>query len=127
MLLGFVDRVDHSFLNAVERVTGCRAEPCFITQSAFDEQMARIVVGSNYQESVLDELERPEQMAKATARFAVEVNAREAGFAEFRDYFWARVTGKSRRIDILFRARKAATSIWGKNSLDFEERFRSLG
>jgi hypothetical protein len=127
MLLGFVERVDHCFLNLVEKVTGCSAEPCFITQTAFDEQMSRIVVASNYQESVLDELQQPEQMAKATARFALEVNAREASFAEFRDYFWARLTGKSRRIDLLFRARNATDTGWGKDSLHFAEQIRSLG
>ena len=29
LVLGFVERVDHSLLQAVEQISGCRAEPCF--------------------------------------------------------------------------------------------------
>jgi hypothetical protein len=119
--------VEHGFVSAIEQVTGCRVEPCFITQNAFDEQMGRMSFASNYQEIVLDEFRLPEQMAKAVAGFAVEINAREAGLAEFRNYVWARLTGKRGRIDVIFCARNSAQPQWAGNSLHFEESIRSLG
>jgi len=34
ILLGFVFRVDHSLLESIEKVTGCKVVPCFITATA---------------------------------------------------------------------------------------------
>jgi hypothetical protein len=42
--MGFVFRVEHRLLLALEQVTGCKAEPCFITQTEFEEQMARLTM-----------------------------------------------------------------------------------
>jgi len=42
LLVGFVYRVDHSLLQAVEQVTGCRAEACIITASAWKKHMAEL-------------------------------------------------------------------------------------
>ena len=110
LLLGFVDRVDHGLLNGIEQVMGWRAEPCFITRAGFDEQMARVSVAPDYGELVVDAHQLPEQMAKTAAGLAVEVNASEASSGT-RNYVWTRLTGKRRKIDVLFQARHSAPKL----------------
>jgi len=104
LLLGFVYRVEHRLLDALEQVTGCRAEPCFITPTEFGEQMARLTAVPDCDEVVLEDPQTPKQMANTLGGFAVEVAAREASFAHCRNYIWTRLLGKRRKIDVLFRA-----------------------
>jgi hypothetical protein len=104
-LLGFVSRVEHSLLNALEQVTGSRAEPCFITPSEYAEQMERLTAAPDCEEVVFESPQTPAQMAKTAAGFAVEVAAREARFAHCRGFAWARLSGKRRKIDVLFRVK----------------------
>jgi len=105
LVLGFVRRVDPSLLQAVETITGYRAEPCFITSSELEGQKQRLTAAANCEELVFDDLKTPAEMGKMAAGFAVEIGAREAHFAQCREYAWARLSGKRRNIDLLFRFR----------------------
>jgi hypothetical protein len=102
MVLGFVERVHHSLLQSIEQVTGCRAEACFVTPADFADQMRRLTTPDNYEEVALDEFLRPEQMARSLGGLALDATAREATFTQCRGRIWARLTGKSRTIDVLF-------------------------
>jgi hypothetical protein len=114
LLLGFVYRVDHGLLNALEQMTGFRAEPCFIAPTEFAEQMERLTSVPAFEEVVFDDLKTPAQMGKTVGGFAVEVGAREARFAHCRDYAWTRLSGKRQTVDLLFR-------IKGNRSRNVEE------
>lgn len=103
LLMGFVYRVEHRLLFALEEVTGCRAEPCFITQTEFEEQMARLTVVPEFHEVVYNEPQTPKQMANTVAGLAIEAVARKASFVQCRNYFWTRLIGRRRTIDVLFR------------------------
>jgi hypothetical protein len=105
LVLGFVRRVDPSLLQAVEAITGYRAEPCFITASELEEQRQQLTAAANCEEVVFEDLKTPAEMGKMAAGFAVEIGAREAHFAQCREYAWARLSGKRRNIDLLFRFR----------------------
>jgi hypothetical protein len=126
-LMGFVYRVDHSLLNSLEQVTGARVEPCFITPTEFAEQMDRLTAVPNCEELVFENTSTPAQMANTVAGFAVEVAAREARFAQCRDYVWARLSGKRRRIDLLFRVKTRTENGKIKNISLSEENIRSFG
>jgi hypothetical protein len=102
-LLGFVYRVEHSMLNSLEVVTEFRAEPCFITPTEFREQTERIITASDTEEVVFEDRMAPAHMAKNIGGFAVEIAAKEAHLVRCREYVWARLTGKGRKVDILFR------------------------
>ncbi|MGA3048001.1 MAG: hypothetical protein ABSD67_15325 [Terracidiphilus sp.] len=107
LLMGFVYRVEHRLLLALEQVTGCRAEPCFITQTEYDEQMERLtLVPDCHDEVVYEEIQSSRQMANTLAGLAIEVAAREASFVQCRDYLWTRLIGRRRTVDVLFRASK---------------------
>ncbi len=107
LVVGFVYRVEHSLLHALEHATGCRAEPCFITPTAFNYQMERMQCDETYREVVLQDSWTPEEMAKTVGRFALEVTAREASLSHCQGYLWMRLAGKRRTIDVLFRGRTA--------------------
>jgi hypothetical protein len=108
LLLGFVYRVDHSLLNALEQIADLRAEPCFIAPGDFREQTSRVMTAPNYEEVVFDEVQTLAQMARNVGGFASEVAVREARFARCREFVWARLTGRKGRIDLLFRVEYAA-------------------
>lgn len=127
IILGFVYRVEHSLLVSLEAITGCTVEPCFITPTEFGEQIARLTMVPDYKESVYDESLTPAQMANNLAEAALEVSAREARFAYSQNMVWARVIGKQRKIDLLFRGRIDDGLEKTSNSLFMENRIGSEG
>ncbi len=102
-LLGFVHRVEHSLLNSLEAVTGFRSDPCFITPTEYREQTERLTSASDCEEIVFNDPMTAAHMAKNLGGFAVEIAAKEARLTRCRDYAWARLFGKQRNIDVLFR------------------------
>jgi len=121
ILLGFVSRVEHSVLEAIEQMTGCRVEPCFITRTDFEEQMERLTALPEYEEVVVNDPGPPEKMARTVGRAAVEVGAREARFVQYRNYVWARMFGKRGTVDVVFRVNQAAAETKPGNSDVFYE------
>jgi hypothetical protein len=117
LLLGFVYRVDHSFLNSVEHMTGFRGEPCFVTPTEFAEQMDRLTAVPRFEEVVFEDPKSPLQMGKTIGGLAVEIGVREASFAHCRDYVWTRLAGKRRTLDVLFRIKGDTGAVTGEISL----------
>ena len=103
VLLGFVDRVENSLLDSIEQITGCHVDPCFITPTKFTEQMELLTAGQDYEEAVFNESLTPTQMSKTIASFAVEISATEAVFTNTRGFAWTRLSGRRRKVDLLFR------------------------
>ncbi len=103
ILLGFVYRVEHGLLESIEQVTGCRAEPCFVTAGDLSEQAERLTRTPEYSEIPIDDPGNPEKMARAVGRMAAESGAREARFTQCKNHIWARLTGKRGVIDAIFR------------------------
>jgi hypothetical protein len=127
LLLGFVYRVEHTLMHALEQMTGCKAEPCFITATEFEIQMTRVAGVPDYQEMVFEQLMTPMQMANTLGGLAVEISAREAGFVNCRDYIWTRLSGKRRCVDVLFRAKRKIDTGKSEKFVYEEENFGSLG
>jgi hypothetical protein len=121
LLLGFVQRVEHTLLHAIEQVAGCRAEPCFITPTESREQMGRLTAAPDYKEVVLEDPLTPAQMARTVGGFALEVSAREASFASCQDFVWTRLSGKRHTVDVLFRGRSLPEVNRGEGDLASEE------
>ena len=110
LLLGFVNRVENSLLHSVEQVTGCTAEPCFITPTEYREQMERLTAAPNYTEVVVEDALTPAETAKAVGGYVVEIGARKASFAYCQNFAWMRLSGKRRTIDVLFQGRNVIES-----------------
>jgi hypothetical protein len=127
VILGFVYRVEHGLLASLEEITGYRAEPCFITPTEFAEQMSRLTDIPDHEEKVFEENLTPAQMANNLAGAAAEVSAREARFAYSRNLVWVRLTGKRRKVDVLFQGKIEAGSEKKENSLLLEGKIGSWG
>jgi hypothetical protein len=111
LLIGFVYRVDHSLLHALESLKNLRTEPCFITPMEFKEQMRRLTQASGYEEIVFEDGQIPAQMAKNVGGFASEIAATEARFTRCRDLIWTRLIGRKGMIDLLFRVGTSTPSV----------------
>lgn len=107
ILVGFVFRIEHGFLRAVEQMTGCRVEPCFITPTDLLEQTERLTHVAGYDEVLVDEPGSPEKMGRTLGRAAVEIAAEEVEFTECKNHIWARLKGKRGITDVIFRLEKA--------------------
>jgi hypothetical protein len=127
LVLGFVRRVDHSLLQSIEQITGCRAEPCFITPSEFSEQMERLKPVAGYQEVVVDNPGNVAQMGRVLGGFAVDITAREAAFAKCRSTIWTRIAGKRGTVDVLFPLQNPATNARRDFPSDVPEVTEALG
>lgn len=105
IVVGFVHRVEHGLFESIEKVTGYRVEPCFITDTDRMEQLERLTRVPDYSEVLVDDPGSPEKMARTVGRMAVEVGAREAYFTQCKKHVWARVTGKRGTVDVVFRVK----------------------
>lgn len=121
ILLGFLFRVEHSLLESIEKVTGCRAVPCFITETERTEQMKRVTSSQNHTEALIEEPGTPEMMGRTLGRFAVEVAADQAVFSRCKNHIWARVSGKRGKVDVIFRFEHGAAPELLENSYVREE------
>jgi len=126
ILLGFTYRVEHSFLAAVEQMTRCRPEPCFICPTDFKMQMGRLAAAPDYQEIVIDDPGTPERMSRTIGRQAVEVGATEAGFTRCKNSLWVRLSGKRGKTDVIFQLKNSAETV-EENSELFEDTALALG
>ena len=109
LVLGFVDRVEHAILQAIEQITGCRAEPCFITPDEFAEQIERLTSAPDYEALVVDNPGTAAQMGRILGGLAVEVSAKSAGFAKCNSSVWVRVSGKRKTVDVIFAIKNVAS------------------
>lgn len=102
LVLGFVQRVDHGLLQSIEQITGCRAEPCFITPAEFSRQMERLTAAPGYRQVIVAPPCVVPQMARTLGGIAVEIVATEAAFSRCHGYVWARLAGKRETVDVIF-------------------------
>ena len=126
LLLGFVYRVEHSLLHAIEQVTGCKAEACFLTPTEFELQTVRLTAVPDCREALFEDPMTPAQMANTLGNLAVDVAARDAIFVNCRNHIWTRLSGKQRRVDVIFRSRQRLEAGKQKNMLIQEAHMASL-
>lgn len=108
LVLGFVHRVEHGLLQSIEQITGYRAEPCFITQTEFEEQMERLKPAEGYKEVPFEDSGTVVQMARTLGGIAQEMAATEAGFSRCKSWVWTRILGKRGITDVVFSMKNVA-------------------
>lgn len=121
VVLGFVLRVEHSLLEAVEKMSGFRAEPCFITVSEFEEQMTCLATPPSYSEVVVEGPVSTDKMARTVGRLALEVCAKSAVFTNCKNHIWARLVGKRASADVIFRSEGAPAPGEFLNPLNYQQ------
>ncbi len=101
-LIGFVFRVEHSLLQCIEQITGWVTEACFITMSEYRYRMEQLTSESRLDEVVFDDYADAVEIAGTIQRFTEHIHAKELFVGECRDYYWSRVVGRRRTLDLLF-------------------------
>jgi hypothetical protein len=118
LVLGFVHRVEHALLQSIEQITGCRVEPCFITPTEFNQQIAGFRSLPGYEEVVSDHPANATQIAASLADFAYQIPGAEARFARCKSWVWVRIAGNCDMVDAIFATKSASQGA--------EERFSSI-
>ena len=110
LVVGFVYRVEHSLLHSLERVTGCKAEPCFITPTELHYQIERLEAARESREVILDNSMTAAEVANVVGGLALDIRARDVSLSRCRDDVWMRLSGKRQMTDVLFRVRRASVA-----------------
>jgi hypothetical protein len=110
LLVGFVHGVEYGLLYAIEQMTGCNTQPCFVTPSDFDiqmqlrEQMQELYDDTTPKELTFESIQTPAEMAQILCSHGVDIEADEVIISRCRDYLWARLKYGANAVDLFFRA-----------------------
>jgi hypothetical protein len=110
LLVGFVHGIEYGLLYAIEKITGCKTQPCFVTPSDFQNQ-AQYIERTRAQscdeiptEIKFDSVQGSSEMARILSSYSVQLEADEAVIGRCREYLWARLKCSSTAVDLLFKA-----------------------
>jgi hypothetical protein len=110
LLVGFVHGIEYGLLYAIEQMTGCKTQPCFVTPSDFQVQMHRNLevqetcVEPFPKEVIFESVQTAAEMASILCRHGVDVEADEVILGKCKEYLWARLLCGAREFDLLFKA-----------------------
>jgi hypothetical protein len=110
LLVGFVRGVEYGLLYAIEKMTGCKTQPCFVTPSDFRLQMQqrqRMEMnsgGKSLREVKFESVHSSAEMARILTSYGAQMEAEEAIIEKCREYLWARLKCGPKDVDLLFKA-----------------------
>jgi hypothetical protein len=110
LFVGFVHGVEYGLLYAIEQMTGCNTQPCFVTPSDFEiqmrlrEQMQDLSGDTTPKELTFEGVQTPAEMAQILCSHGVDIEADEAIVSRCREYLWTRLKYGSQAVDLFFRA-----------------------
>jgi len=104
LLIGFVNSVHHHILYTIEHMTSCVVAPCFITGRDYERNLLSAPPPESRDDELLfDQTMDASEMARIARSYVVQVGAQKARLGRCRDYLWARIWGRQREFDLLFR------------------------
>ena len=110
LLVGFVHGVDYGLLYAIEKITGCKTQACFVTPSDFQSQV-KFIEQVNTQsgeetptEIKFESVQSSSEMARILCSYSVQLESDEAAIGRCKEYLWARVKCGPKAVDLLFKA-----------------------
>jgi hypothetical protein len=110
LFVGFVHGVEYGLLYAIEKMTGCKTQPCFVTPSDFQSQMQqRKQVQTQGDDTVLNEVKFEDvhssaEIASILCSYGAHLEADEATIEKCKEYLWARLKCGPKEVDLLFKA-----------------------
>jgi hypothetical protein len=110
LLMGFVKDIEYGLLYAIEQMTGCKTQPCFVTPSDFQSQMQERELPPDpssdeaSKEVKIEGVQTPAEMARTLCSFVVDFEADEARIVKCKGYVWSRLKAGPKAVDLLFRA-----------------------
>jgi hypothetical protein len=107
LLVGFVHGIEYTLLFAIEQITGCKTQACFVTPSDFEAQMLQIererLEGCSSREVSFEAAQTSAEMASTLCNFGVDLEADEAMIGRLKEYVWARLKSGAKNVDLLFK------------------------
>jgi len=108
LLIGFVSGVQHQVLYTIGHMTSCTVAPCFITAREYDLHLhSPSTAFLRDDELVFEQIVENSEMARIVTNYVVQLAAERVRVDKCRDYLWARIWGRTREMDLLFRVRSA--------------------
>lgn len=110
LLVGFVHGVEYGLLYAIERITGCKTEACFVTPSDYQIQVQHLEqVNAQCEDETPTEIkfetvQSSSEMARILCSYSIQLEADEAMIGRCREYLWARLKCGDKKVDLLFKA-----------------------
>jgi len=110
LLVGFVHGIEYGLLYAIEKITGCKTQPCFVTPSDFQnqvqhrEQVKEQGGDETPTEIKFESVQTSSEMARILCSYGVHMEADEATIGRCKEYLWARLKCAPKEVDLLFRA-----------------------
>src|SRR5207245_10636577 len=101
--LAFADRVDHTFLYAVEQMLGCRTVACVATASAIARLLDQLRRTAAREETSFDTVRDPREVTSTICSYASELQASRISIARAAAYLWVRFHRSGSSLDLLFR------------------------
>jgi hypothetical protein len=101
--LAFAERVDHTFLYAVEQMLGCRTVPCVSSPTAIANLLAHLRRTAAREETSFDTVRDPREMTSTICSYAEELQAAKVSIARSASFIWVRFYRSSSSRDLLFR------------------------
>jgi hypothetical protein len=108
LLIGFVSGVQHQVLYTIGHMTSCLVAPCFITAREYDWHLhSPLTTFLRDDELVFDQIVGTAEMAQITTNYVMQLAAERVRLGKCRDYLWARIWGRKREMDLLFRVQSS--------------------
>jgi hypothetical protein len=110
LLVGFVRSVEYGLLYAIEKMTGCTTQPCFVTASEFHFLMQerwenQVQCGDAAPSEVkFESVQTSEEMARILCSYGIGLESDDVAIGKCKEYLWARLKSARRTVDILFKA-----------------------
>jgi hypothetical protein len=106
LLVGFVQGIEYGPLSAIEQMTGCKTQACFVTPEDFRlqlEERSRLDdEDPTLSELVFRDIKKPTELARILANYGHHFKADEAAIDICREHLWARLKSGSKAVDLLF-------------------------
>jgi len=101
--LAFGERVDHTFLYAVEQMLLCRTFPCVAAASAVQQQLERFRKLASGSSTTFDTVRDSAEIARTICNYAIELHPQRIVIARAGAFIWVRFFGSQSSRDLLFR------------------------
>jgi len=101
LLVGFLSRVDHVAVAAIERVLQCSVNPCITTESLFERFMLEMSAAHPQNLAIFRSHMDGAARARIVRNYVDEIGAQEVRAASSARYVWVRLNAP-RTVDLLF-------------------------
>jgi len=105
LYVGFLEGVDHTFLNAVEQMLQCRTDPCIVPPALFRRYLRHQAAHKTGETIVIRQRQDSFEMAQAIDNYAQQVRAGRCALTLCGGHLWIRLScADGFHVDFLFRA-----------------------